>query len=204
MAIQRARAVRRATATYLVAGSMLVSVCPAHADWCETFPGSGVYTDKGCDKSGYGEDRKPTERQQPQTRDEDLREKLRKRLREGADNKQVETERQRLANQLSERIVNAEGRAREALRAGSQASDPQSRARYRSAYFKAKQDLLRAYDDATKASPGGKAEIEAARKAAIADLEGAASQSGLLEFGPQERTSATNPPRKLDPNVFVS
>ena len=129
----------------LAAAALVVATGTAWADTCETFPGSQVYTDQGCDKpyDNSAKQNAPAAQQQPGT---GLRELLRKALSGGASNASAQPSNGASAQQYDQRIQDARGRVDAAL-ADPNAPGAQDR------YNAAMKDLHAAYGDAEKAFP---------------------------------------------------
>jgi hypothetical protein len=172
----------------LVAGvaAWLIAIAnpAARADTCETYPGSQVYTDQGCDKpydnSNRGQQRAaPPARQKPTS---DLREQLRRSLMNGAGSGKTSS------TALANAVVNARDGVQRALGEAAAASDPQALAQARRDYNAALARLDRAYDAAANAaSPEGAAELQGMKSRDDTRFGSAADRLGLLAPPPAQQ-----------------
>lgn len=154
-----------------LAATVLFAAGSAWADTCETFPGSQVYTDQGCDKP-YDNSAKQNAPAAQQAPGGGLRDILRKTLsgsNSGANG--GATRNNATAAALSERIQDAGARANAAL-ADPNAPGAQDR------YNAAMKDLHSAYDDAVKADSGQADAIRAAEKQADDSTSQRAANAG--------------------------
>ncbi len=181
----------------LVAGAAawLIAVVgsAARADTCETFPGSQVYTDQGCDKpydnSNSGRQRAaPPAQQKPSS---SLREQLRRALSNPVNGGTGKTSPAALANA----VANARDGVQRALGEAATASDPPSVAKARRDYAAAVARLDRAYDAAANAaSPEGAAELQEMKSRDDARFGSAADRLGLLASAPAQAAPAATAP----------
>ncbi len=176
----------------MATAALLAIPAIARADWCETYPGSQIYTSQNCDKpydqSGRPQARKPAAQEgaAPST-GSTLRETLRKKLKESA-------LRDAQANRLADRITDAKDRASDALRRGNEATDPAGRAQARSDYVKAMKDLSKAYDAVgASASPEKRAEWQQDKQQAVAEFEGQAGQAFVATASVSAPAASTLP-----------
>lgn len=188
------------TPTYLaiVIAAVLAISESARADWCETYPGSQIYTNQNCgkpyDSSGRPQARKQGLAARPTGRS--LRDILREKLEENA----VQEAR---ANKLADRITDAQNRADDALRRGSEATDAASQAQARRDYVQAMKDLSKAYDTADASIPPEKrADWQQIKQQALAEFEGRADETFVATASVSATPASTLPTRT--PELFVT
>jgi len=184
--------------TAVIIALALASISPpARADSCETSPGSGIYTNEGCNKPRDYEvrqgGRKPAAAAPVKpAAGESLRDKLRRAMKERVA-KSAE------ANRIAGRITDAQDRAKDALRRGNESADPDTRAKARLDFNKAMKDLTKAYADADALIPADKrADWQQMKQNAIADLQKQSEQA----FGGSTVTTARTPSPAPNPDVF--
>jgi len=179
----------RASALPFAFGAAMLWTSPVRADWCETFPGSQVFTSENCNKQDYevrqgarkGDAKRPSG---PGASDRSLRDRLRDALRQ----KEAQSGQ---ADQIAERITKARERAEEALRRGKDAADDASRAKAQRDYTRAMQDLGKAYADADAfVAPGNRPEWQSLKQQSIAALEAEAADA----FAPVGMTQSAAAP----------
>jgi len=136
---------KRLAAWTLATGALLLVGGVAWADTCETFPGSQVFTDQGCDKPYDNGAREKAPPASPAHSDPGLRERLRKGLSEGAAGR-AGSATGSTAEQLNQRVTDARARVDAAL---ADPTAPGARERYDAAI----KDLHAAYSDAAQTFP---------------------------------------------------
>lgn len=181
-----------------VAACLIAMVSPsAHADTCETFPGSQQYTDQGCDKP-YDKNSQSQQRAAPPARQtsspSDFREQLRRSITNGASGRTSPTA-------LTNAVVNARDGVQRALGEAATASDAQQMAKARGDYTAALARLDRAYDAAANAaSPEGAAALQEMKSGDDARFGSAADRVGLFATAPAPSAPTAAAP-VLPPNI---
>ncbi|MBV8536972.1 MAG: hypothetical protein JO128_15335 [Alphaproteobacteria bacterium] len=176
----------------------------ARADTCETYPGSQVYTDQGCDRP-YDNGNRNQQRAAPpaqQKPSSDLREQLRRALSNPANSGKTST------SALANAVANARDGVQRALGEAATASDPQGLAKAQRDYTAALARLDRAYDAAANAaSPDGAAELQDMKNRDDSRFGSAADRLGLLAPAPVQQpapaASAPVPANIAATNGFV-
>ena len=169
----------------------------ARADWCETAPGSGVFTNEGCDKPQDHEvrqgGRKPAAAAPAKPAPgESLRDRLRRAMKE-RDAKSAQ------ADRIAGRITDAQDRAKDALRRGNEAADPDTRAKARLDFNKALKDLTKAYADADALIPAeNKVDWQQIKQNALGDLQKQSEHA----FGGSVATTSRTQDSTPNPDVF--
>lgn len=182
---------------FAISAAALLGPTPgAHADVCyKDAAQTQVTTDCGGPQDyeiRHGRPRPAEQRAAPDPNS--LREKLRRQLNEGAAE-------QAQANKLGDRIADAHERAQDAMRRGRGAIDSASQAQARRDYDSATKVLSKAFDDASAATPSGRAAIQDMKRQAIAELKRQASQAFTAPITTAATT--TEAPRKApNPHAF--
>jgi hypothetical protein len=165
----------------------------AHANNCETFPGSQQYTDQGCDKP-Y--DNSAASQQNgagatPPNRNTGLRDRLRRALSEGSTKPNPKTASTALANA----VANARSGVQRALDEAANAPEPKQLAKAQRDYMAAMTELDRAYDAAADAaSSKGEAELLALKQNNDRNFGASADRLGLLAPIQTQPAQAAPPP----------
>lgn len=149
------------------------------ADSCETAPGSGVYTSDCSKLQDYeirqGAKKPATARPGSPAPSETLREKLRRALK-------VREAQSAQASKIADRITDAQNRAKDALRRGQEAVNPETRAKAKLDFARAMKDLSAAYNDADALiASDKKSDWNQIKQTSIADLEKRATQAFAVE-----------------------
>ena len=176
--------------TVVAAAALLLAPASAFADWCETFPGSGKFTDQNCDKpydtSGRGT--KAGAQQPPRTQQPKLRDTIRAKLNEAG--------KQAPQTPAGERWIDAARRADEALGSAQLATDPQERAAIKRKYDEAMREARQAgkeHIDSLK-DPAQRAHAEQAMKDFESNSAIVAGKVGIAATAPPTQTAAAPPP----------